>query len=158
MHKTSCFTFDLPPTASRIRLWRQSLVADQLLLGKKFAVVQKVCRAGMRWGVRRAFPDRAALMFVCALQLLEPVAARYYQEGWWMLLEGVLQALLTCAHELGDVDSYLRFSMQLMSRNLQGGSGIKAAVQVTLRVRHTQAVAVDFTCCVRGRRKSSCWR
>ena len=109
-------------------------------------------------GVHFLIVPRSCFMFVCALQLLEPVAARYYQEGWWMLLEGVLQSLLTCAHELGDVDSYLRFSMQLMSRNLQGGSGIKAAVQVTLRVRHTQAVAVDFTCCVRGRRKSSCWR
>ena len=81
-------------------------------------------------GVHFLIVPRSCFMFVCALQLLEPVAARYYQEGWWMLLEGVLQSLLTCAHELGDVDSYLRFSMQLMSRNLQGGSGIKAAVQV----------------------------
>jgi len=57
-------------------------------------------------------------MFFADLRLLRPVIQIYRGEQWYQLLEEALLLALDCAKQLGDDESILRCSLELLSNGI----------------------------------------
>jgi hypothetical protein len=101
----SVFTYEVGPDASRTRLWRQALLADEAFAGGRVDA---------------------------ALRLLLPVAERYRCERWPALQARTLQRMRECAAVLGDVPAFVASSVELLAvsqRTSIGATGRVAQLQ-----------------------------
>lgn len=94
--------FLLPTRPSRMRLWRQTLVAEEAFLAGDVGMAQR---------------------------LLMPVAEVYRREQWWAPLTRTLERLLLCSHRRGDIRAFIENSLQLMSPSMQNTQDERAVVQ-----------------------------